>query len=62
MRELLGYRTGSGVGTAQNVSEHLSTYWRTKGDLGGAQADLSLVITVPRVGIKVNLEEGFSLK
>ena len=40
----------------QNIS------WRTKGDLGRAQADLSLVITVPRVGIKVNLEESFSLK
>ena len=38
----------------QNIS------WRTKGYLGGAQADLSLVITVPRVGTEVNLEEGFS--
>lgn len=59
MRRLLGYRTGSGVVIAQDLSEHLLEDQRRS---GGAQAHLSLVITVPRVGIKVNLAERFSLK
>lgn len=59
LRKLLGYRTGSGVGTAQDLSEHLLEDQRRS---GGAQANLSLVITVPRMGINVNLEERFSLK
>ena len=59
MRKLLGYRTGSGVGIAQDLSEHLLEDQRRS---GGAQADLSLVTTIPRVGIKVNLAESFSLK
>ena len=47
------------MGIAQDLSEHLLEDQRRS---GGAQADLSLVITVPRVGIKVNLAESFSLK
>ena len=31
LREFLGYRTGSGVGTAQNVSEHLLEDQRRSG-------------------------------
>ena len=47
------------MNTAQDLSEHLLEDQRRS---GGAQADLSLVITVPRVGINANLEESFSLK